>query len=63
MQQEKMTIRGIEYEVQIIDGKTVLKRYNAKAKMWITLEFSQEEDSEEKINGINDRVVRGLLGR
>jgi len=63
MQQEKMTIRGIEYEVHVIDGETILKRYDAKAKMWITLEFAHEEDREEKIEGIKDSVVRGLLGR
>ena len=60
MQQETINIRGIEYQIHIIDDKTVLKRYNTKAKMWITLEFA-DNDNEEIINQIQENISKGLL--
>ena len=60
MQQETINIRGIEYQIHIIDDKTVLKRYNPKAKMWITLEFA-DNDNEEIINQIQENISKGLL--
>ncbi len=60
MQQETITIRNIEYQVHIIDNKTFLKRYNQKAKMWITLEFVDIDD-EETIIQIQANISKGLL--
>ena len=60
MQQETINIRGIEYQIHTIDNKTILKRYNPKAKMWITLEFADMDD-EETINQIQENISKGLL--
>ena len=47
---------------QIINekGEIILKRYNKESKMWITLEFNQNDDSKE-IEKIKEVTKKALL--
>ena len=60
MEQETIIIRNVEYQIHNNEGKIFLKRYNPKAKMWIILEFA-DNDNEEIINQIKTNISRGLL--
>jgi hypothetical protein len=47
--ERKIEIRGIKYQMIFQDGEPVLKRYDKKHKMWVTLCFAKDGGNDHQI--------------
>jgi hypothetical protein len=50
--ERNVEIRGVKYKMIIQNGEPILRRFDEKHKIWVTLRFSKEEN-----NGVLDKVA------